>query len=220
LLRAAGVPVVEGRAVHGTDDAAAALADLGGRIAMKLSAPSIQHKSELGAVMLGIDSPQGAREAYERLSAIALRHGDSAAMLAERMAPPGLELLVAAHTDGIVPAIVVGLGGIWTEILDDVAVVPLPADADRIERALRSLRGASLLTGTRGRAPVDIAAVAELAARAGQLLLQRRLSLVECNPVFAGPVGQGALAVDASIRLGSLTAEPATPERRETSCST
>jgi acetyl-CoA synthetase len=220
LLRAAGVPVVEGRAVHGTDDAAVALAELGGRIAMKLSAPSIQHKSELGGVLLGIDSPRAAREAYERLSAIALRFGEGAVVLAERMAPGGLELLVAAHTDGIVPAVVVGIGGIWTEILDDVAVVPLPADADRIERALRSLRGAPLLTGNRGRAPVDVAAVAELAARAGELLLARGLSLVECNPVFVGAVGEGALAVDASIRLGSVAAGPVAPEPQETTCST
>jgi len=201
LLRGAGIPVVDGRTVQDADDALAAFGQLGPRIAMKLSAPSVQHKSDLGGVLLGLDSPQAVRDAYSRLSAIALEYGEGAAVLAERMAPAGFELLVAAHTDGIVPAVVVGLGGIWTEILDDVAVVPLPADADRVENALRSLRGASLLTGGRGREPVDIAAVAKLAADAGRLLLERRLALVECNPVFVRARGEGAVAVDASIRL-------------------
>ena len=63
------------------------------------------------------------------------------------MAAPRVELIVAARTDAVVPALVIGLGGIWTEVLSDVAILPLPASAARIERALRSLRGAPLLTG-------------------------------------------------------------------------
>jgi hypothetical protein len=91
-----------------------------------------------------------------------------------------------------------GLGGIWTELLDDVAVIPLPADAGRVEMALRSLRGAPLLLGGRGRTAVDVAAVARLAQRLGEILLEGGFSLIECNPVLAGP--GGAVAVDAVIR--------------------
>ena len=98
------------------------------------------------------------------------------AVLVEAMAPPGVELLVSARRDAVVPVLVVGLGGVWTEALDDVAVVPLPADAARVERALRSLRAAPLLAGTRTGAPVDVAAAAALAARAGALLLDRASS--------------------------------------------
>ena len=72
------------------------------------------------------------------------------------MAPPGVELLIAARADAVVPALVVGLGGIWAEALDDVAIVPLPADAERVEAAIRSLRGAAALAGGRGREPVDL----------------------------------------------------------------
>jgi hypothetical protein len=119
------------------------------------------------------------------------------------MAPPGVELIVAAHTDGIVPALVVGLGGIWTELLDDVAVVPLPADAERVQRAIATLRGAPLLLGGRGRAGADVPAAARLAAQVGALLLERGLATVECNPVLVGepdPARCGAVAVDAAIR--------------------
>ena len=87
------------------------------------------------------------------------------------MAAPGIELLVAARADAVVPALVIGLGGIWTEALDDVAVIPLPATAERVEEALRGLRAAPLLAGARGAAAVDVPAVAEVASRAGRLLL-------------------------------------------------
>jgi hypothetical protein len=116
-------------------------------------------------------------------------------VLAERMSAPGIELLVAARADGVVPALVVGMGGLWTEAYDDVAIVPLPAGAERVEAALRGLRGAGLLTGARGRAPVDIAAVAELAAGVGALLLESGLELIELNPVLVH--ANGPIAVDA-----------------------
>jgi hypothetical protein len=116
-----------------------------------------------------------------------------------------VELIVAAHTDGIVPALVVGLGGIWTELLRDVAVIPLPADAPRIERAIATLRGAPLLLGGRGRPAADVSAAAGLAAQVGALLLERGLTTVECNPVLVGEPGAGAVAVDAAIRMGART---------------
>ena len=146
----------------------------------------MQHKSELGGVVVGLDTEAEVRAAYRRLAALAAEH--DGVVLAERMAEPGVELIVAARTDGVVPALVLGLGGIWTELLDDVAIVPLPADAARIEAALRSLRGAPVLLGARGEAGVDVAAVARLAAAAGGAAAGRRLPVIECNPVIAGAV--------------------------------
>jgi acetate---CoA ligase (ADP-forming) len=192
LLRSAGVPVVEGRVAVSEDDAARALDELGAPLALKLSAPSLLHKSELGALVLDLASAEDVRAAHRRLSELGI---EGAAVLVERMAVPGVELLVAARRDGVVPCLVVALGGIWTELHEDAAVVPLPASADRVEAALRSLRGAPLLTGARGRAPLDIAAAARLAAGVGALLLEAGLSLIELNPVFVHE--QGAVAVDA-----------------------
>ena len=120
------------------------------------------------------------------------------------MGEPGVELIVAARRDAVVPALVIGLGGVWTELLDDVAIVPLPASAARVEAALLRLRGAPLLTGARGRVPVDLAAVAELAAEIGRVLLDLDLELIELNPVLAGP--GGAVAVDAVARARSVRA--------------
>jgi len=199
LLRGADVTVPEGRLVDDEDAAARALAELGAPLVLKLSAAAVQHKTELGGVELGLCSEAETRAAYRRLAALATAHGG--AVLAERMAPAGAELLVAARADTIVPVLVIGLGGIWTELLDDVVIVPLPASAARIERALRSLRGASIFAGGRGRAARDIAAAAALIERCGELLLGRGLELIELNPVIVGD--HGAVAVDATIRARS-----------------
>jgi acetate---CoA ligase (ADP-forming) len=203
LLRAGGVEVVDGRLVADADDALLALSEIGPPIALKLSAATVQHKSELGAVRLGLRSGPDVTEAFTRLDTLASRVGG--AVLAERMAAPGVEMIVAARADAVVPAVLVGLGGVWTELLDDVAIVPLPADAGRIELAMRGLRGAPLLTGGRGSVPVDLAAVARMAQRVGELLREESLELLELNPVLAGPAG--AVAVDATARRRVAVAE-------------
>ncbi len=195
LLRGAGIPVVAGRLVAGEDDACAALAELGGSIALKLSAATVRHKTELGAVALALGSPDAVRPAYRRIAALAEQHGGT--VLAEQMAAPGQELLVAASAGGVVPALILGLGGVWTELLADVAVVPLPASVSRVQEALRSLRAAALLDGARGHPPVDLVAVAQLAVAIGELLLAESLQLIECNPVIA--TARGAIAADAVV---------------------
>ncbi len=196
LLRHAGIAVAEGRVVRGERDVVLALDELGGRIALKVSAPDLRHKSELGAVLLGIASADQAIGAYLRLAAIAAEYGGT--VTAESMVPPGLELLIAAKSDAVVPAVVLAMGGLWTEVLSDVAIVPLPASAARIARALHGLRGAPALFGGRGQQPLDVDAVSLLAQRAGEVLVEASLELVELNPVVVAE--RGAVAVDAVVR--------------------
>jgi acetate---CoA ligase (ADP-forming) len=198
LLRAAGVSVADGVVVDSLEAAVAARAALGGTITLKLSAASVQHKSEIGGIALGLSSDVDVTASFGSLAPLALQHGG--VVLAERMAAPsGLELIVAAHRDGIVPALVIGLGGIWTEMLDDVCVLPLPLDEARIRAGLAGLRGASLLFGGRGRPGVDVGALVAVAKSIGEVFVERSLELVECNPVLVGE--RGAIVLDASIRL-------------------
>ena len=212
LLRDAGVAVPDGALAADEDDAVRLAAALGGPVAIKASSPALQHKSEAGAVVLDVAGDDAVRAAYRAVRAAADASlgaaggaGDAdsadpagASILVEAMASPGVELVVAARRDAVVPALVVGLGGVWTELLGDVAVIPLPATPERVAAGLRSLRGAGLLTGARGRPPVDLGALARLAAAAGDLLLAEGLVLLELNPVIAGP--EGAVAVDAVAR--------------------
>ncbi len=204
LLRAAGIAVTAGRVARDADDAVALWRELDGPVVLKLSAASVQHKSDLGGVILGLDSEPVVRDAFVRLNQLAERH--DGVVLVEQMLGPGLEVIVAASREGLVPALIIGLGGIWTELLDDVAVVPLPADRRRVERALRTLRGAAMLHGGyggRGGGTLDVAALSKLAEQVGAMLLEHRPQLVEieCNPVIVGPPGQGAIAADAAIAV-------------------
>ena len=196
-----GVAVPFGLAVDGEDDAVAAWRELDGPVALKLSAARVQHKTELGGVALGLDSEGDVRRAHRAMAPLAAEHGG--VILVERMAPPGVELIVAAHTDGVVPALVVGLGGIWTELLRDVAVIPLPADAraDRARHRHAAGRAAAARRPGRGRAWYRRRRRGHAGAQVGRLLLERALATVECNPVLVGePGAAGAVAVDAAIR--------------------
>jgi acetate---CoA ligase (ADP-forming) len=197
LLRGAGIPVPHGVVAADADAALVAASELGWPVAMKLSGPDLQHKSRLGAVALGLGEEGELRDAYGRLSALPAAAG--AQVLVEQMAPAGVEVLVAARADGVVPALVVGLGGVWTEVLDDVAVVPLPAERGVVEQALRGLRGSALLKEGKGGEGADLQALTAVAARLGELLLDGGFTLLELNPVIVGP--RGAVAVDAVARL-------------------
>jgi acetyl-CoA synthetase len=202
LLRERGLPVVDGRLVADAEDAVAALAELGGHAAAKLAATSVQHKSDIGALALDIRDADAMREAHDRLMELAV---PGAAVLVERMAEPGAELLVSARADGVVPSLVIAAGGLWTELLGDAVLIPLPASPDRAEQAIRELRTAPLFTGGRGRPALDVAAAARLAAATGDLLLDSRLALIELNPVFVHE--HGVTVVDAA-------AAAAGPEQR------
>ena len=183
LLRDHGLPVPEGVELDPADEegCVASANELGWPVALKLSGPMVRHKSDSGALTLDIAGEEDLRRARDRL--LGLPEADGAALLVERMAEPGVELLISARADAVVPVVTVALGGVWTEALGDAAVVPLPADAARIADAIGSLRGASALSGGRGREPLDLAAVAGLAAGLGDLMLERGLRLVELNPV-------------------------------------
>jgi succinyl-CoA synthetase beta subunit len=200
LLAKAGVAVPPGGVATSIDEVDAVVGSLDGPLAMKLSSASLQHKSDIGALELGVVGAEAAHAVFDRLRTID-GHATSPVLI-EQMEQPGVELLIAARRESVVPALVVALGGMWVEAVGDAAVIPLPADAARVEQALQGLRGASLLTGGRGRPAVDLAAVADLAVRVGQLLIDEDLMLIELNPVFARPAGtaHGAVAVDAVIR--------------------
>lgn len=194
LLAQRGIPVPAG-AVAFDAAAAVAVADaLGGPVALKVSHPEVQHKTDIGGVVLNLDDAEQVAAAAAQL--LALRPG--AAVLVETMATPGVEVLVSATRDGVVPSLVVGMGGVFTEVLADVVVLPLPVDAAAVASALPELLGHALLTGARGRPPVAVDALCRLAADVGAALLEEGLGLIELNPVFV--TTDGVVAVDAVVR--------------------
>jgi acetate---CoA ligase (ADP-forming) len=195
LLRSAGLPVPAGVVVANEDECGRAVDELGGPVAIKLASPALRHKSDARALRLGVEAPAAARAAYRELRA---RGGQSGRILVERMEPQGVELLVAARADAVVPALVIGRGGIWAEALDDVAIVPLPAHAERVWRAIHSLRGITAIQRGPGGDAVDLEAAAALAAGVGSLLLEAELDLLELNPVAVQ--SEGCVTLDAVAR--------------------
>ena len=192
LLRARGVPVVSGRLALNEDEAVSAFRSLASPVALKLSSPEVRHKTAIGGIALDVRDEAGVREAFRRIGVVhgPIRTTDNptngatslnAGVLVEAMAAPGVEVIVAVRRDAVVPALVVGRGGVDVEALDDVAIVPLPASAQRIERALKTLK-LPVPDGT-----------AQIAAQIAEA--SDGLELLECNPVLIHR--DGAVVVDA-----------------------
>jgi len=195
LLASYGVDVPLGQTVGTAEEAVKAAATLGGSVAMKISHHDVQHKTDVGGVVLNLTDAERISIAAEQLLALV---GPDGVVLVEQMASPGIEMLVSATRDGVVPALVIGAGGIWTELLQDVVVLPLPTDAVRVGKALESLKSYPMLAGGRGRRGVAVEALCELATAVGNALVAERLTLIELNPVIVSETS--AVAVDAVVR--------------------
>ena len=205
-LGAAGIPVTPFQAVPLDAEAAVTAwrALGGGSVAIKLDAAGLAHKSEAGAVLLGVGDEAAIREAADALGAVASRLGPASGgvvrgILVEPMAPAGVEVIVGGRRDAVFgPSVLVGLGGILAEVLDDVVVLLAPVDEDVVRSRLGSLRGAPILLGARGRPGADLAALAALVVSVGSFLVANPdVVEVDLNPVIAGP--GGAVAVDALV---------------------
>jgi acyl-CoA synthetase (NDP forming) len=203
LLRAAGLAVTVAVAAPDAAAAVEAARSLEGRpVALKLDALDVAHKSELGLVRLALSGDDQVRAAADELLAAGRRHDISArGLIVEPMADPGVELIVGLRRDASFgPAVVVGLGGTLTEVLDDVAIRLAPVDRETALGMLAELRGARILDGVRGGEPVDRGAVAELIVALARLGDARpEIVEVDLNPVIASATG--ALAVDALVVL-------------------
>jgi acyl-CoA synthetase (NDP forming) len=187
------VAVPQGAVATTVDEARDVARSIDYPVVIKVVADGLIHKSDVGGVVVGVTSEDEVLRECARLLALA----PHARVLIEQMAPSGIEVLVAARRDGVVPTLNIGLGGVWAEALADVACVPLPASPDRVRRALETLRGYALLCGSRGGEPVAIDALCQAASRIGDAMLTEGLDLIEVNPLIVS--ASGCVAVDAVV---------------------
>jgi acetyl-CoA synthetase len=197
-LAAYGVRVPRSAVVRPRDAAGAAEA-LGFPVVVKAATPDLEHKSEAGGVVLNVRSPAEVAQAAERLARL------SDTLLIEEMVTDGVaEILVGVTVDPqFGQLLVLGAGGVLTELLRDSVTLLPPFDASAIEAALAGLRVAGLLAGFRGRPAGDVPALVQTAlacARYAQANLET-LAELDINPVIVRPAKLGAVAVDALIRL-------------------
>jgi acetate---CoA ligase (ADP-forming) len=219
LLTAYDIPVLRPQLAGSAEEAAAIAAHLGCPVALKIASPDISHKTDVGGVSLGVTSPtEVARIAGDMLTRVRQQRPDATihGLMVQPMAPPGKELLLGAlHDSQFGPLVVVGLGGIYAEVLRDTTARLAPLSPAEAARMLDELRMAPLLRGVRGEPAVDQAALAATIACFGQLAADcPELVELELNPLVAHATG--VVAVDARARLvspSSRDASSANPER-------
>ena len=205
LLEKYGVPRPPEALVASVEDAVAAAARIGGPVALKVQSPDITHKTEAGAVALGIEGEAAVRDAYRRITANAASAHPNATIrgvLVQKMAPAGREIILGVTRDpDFGPMLMVGLGGIHVEVLRDVAFAPVPLGEAEALSLLDELRGAALLDAARGAPATDKAALARLIVTLSQFAADHAelIEEIDLNPVIVHPQGQGLTVVDALI---------------------
>ncbi len=213
ILTLYGIPVTRERLATNADEAVSAAQEIGYPVALKIESPDIAHKTEAGGVLLNVADDSAVRVGFETVIANAWKYKPEAQLggvLVQEMVSGGRELMLGMTQDPVYgPAVAVGLGGIFVEILKDVALGVPPLTEHDSRAMLGRLRGAAILDGTRGAAPADTDAVVDILGTFSQLCLDLRdmVSEIDINPLLVFDRGAGARVVDCLIVPGTNGAE-------------
>lgn len=195
LLEAAGLSVPRAELVNSADEAVAAAERLGYPVVAKLAGHEIAHKTERNGVVLNLADAAELRTATTRLLA-----DSTGGVLVQEQVVGGIELLLGIHNEpGLGSFLIVGLGGVWTELLDDVQIRAAGLRDGEAEQMLRGLRGYRRLTGARNQRPIDVDAVVDAIGKLDALavMLGSSVRSIDVNPLIA--TERGAVAVDALV---------------------
>jgi len=208
-LRENGIPVPSFRFAETEDEAVEAARELGYAVAMKIVSPEILHKSDVGGVVLGIEDSEEARLAFRRL-AKAGGGRDFRGVVIYPMIGDAQEVLLGLSRDpqfGLVVAF--GLGGIYTEVWQDVALRVAPIDRAEAEAMIREIEALPLLEGVRGQAPRDLDGLADVLVTFSELPIRYpELAEVDLNPVFLFEEGDGLVVGDVRVILADSKNSP------------
>ncbi len=204
VLQRYGVPVVREVSLQPSEVERLESAPFAFPLAVKIDSPDLPHKTEAGAVRLGIQSLEDLKQAARDVLAAAQRYRPDArieGVLLQEMAV-GLEVMVGAVDDCCFgPTVVFGLGGVFTELLEDVTYGFAPFDADAAREMISEIKGARLLDGYRGGSRLDVDALADALVRLSLLIADHsgRIAEIDVNPMFVRE--EGVVAADALIVL-------------------
>ncbi|GAA3340799.1 hypothetical protein GCM10020358_29720 [Amorphoplanes nipponensis] len=211
ILAAYGITILPAAVTHTGRQAVAAADRIGYPVVMKSADPALVHKSDTGGVRLGLADAAAVARQYDTVAAAGQT---GRGVLVQRQVSAPVELLAGLAHDRLFGSVVLlGLGGVRTELFGDRALRLVPVTDLDAGRMWRGLRCAPLLTGYRGAAPVDTAALEDLVLRLGRLAEDLpEIAELDLNPVLAGP--DGVVAVDAKLRLAPVSGEPDAVTRR------
>ncbi len=203
LIAAAGIPVARETLAKSADEAVGAWASFGRPVVMKIASPDIQHKTEIGGVLLNVDSEAAVREAWQTLCDRAARSRPDAKLdgiLVGEMITGGVETVLGVVNDPVFgPAVMFGLGGVFVEVLKDVVFRLAPFGVDEAHRMIGQIKGRAMLDGVRGQPAADREALAQALSQLSVYAATHadRIESIDINPFIVLP--EGAVAVDALI---------------------
>lgn len=204
IARAYGVPIAPSRRVHTPDEAIAFAEEIGYPVVLKVDSAEVVHKSDVGGVHVDLRSAGEIKGAFWDLHQSLAGHGvRTRDFLVQKMITGGRETIIGAVEDATVGHLLMfGLGGVFVELMRDVAFRVHPiTDADA-RRMVAEVRGAPLLTGHRGAPPMDVGRIEEVLLRVNQLVGDfPEIAEMDLNPFVAEPADRESACVDARVRL-------------------
>ncbi len=204
VLHEAGIPVTFAVLAADAKAAVQAAENTGFPVVMKVVSRDVAHKSDFGGVRLGLESKQEVAQAFDEIvAAVNAAQPDARieGVAVQKMAPPGTEVIVGMSKDAqFGPVMMFGLGGVFVEVLKDVAFRIVPLEAKDARDMVREVKGFAVLEGVRGQPAADVSALESLILRVSEFIeTHPEVEELDLNPVFA--YADGVLAVDARIVL-------------------
>jgi acyl-CoA synthetase (NDP forming) len=202
-LIAAGFQIPQEKQVHSADEAAQAAQTIGFPVVLKVVSQDLPHKTEAGGVVLNLGNAEAVRAAHARILANVAQHAPQArveGILVAPMLKDGVELIAGISRDPVFgPVVMVGMGGIYAEVLRDVSVQVAPVSEAQALQMIRSLRLFPLLDGARGQAPLDQQAAARLVSQLSEFACHHRdqVAEIDLNPILVRAQGEGVAVLDA-----------------------
>jgi acyl-CoA synthetase (NDP forming) len=204
VLEGAGIPIASAQLAATREEAVAVAGQIGLPVVLKIVSPDISHKSDVGGVKLNLGSEEEVAAAFDEIVEAARRAQAGATVLGvsvQKMAQPGVEVIMGMTKDPqFGPVLMFGLGGVFVEVLKDVAFRIVPLEPRDARQMIRDIQGFPVLEGFRGQEPADLAALEDMLMRLSAFVEEHpEIQELDLNPIFA--YKDSALAVDARIVL-------------------
>ncbi|MEJ2156099.1 MAG: acetate--CoA ligase family protein [Desulfobacteraceae bacterium] len=206
ILKEAGINCTDTRLAATKAEAVAISEEIGYPVVLKVSSVDITHKSDAGGVKVNLPDKSAVEKAYEEIMAsCTAKHPDAdiEGVAVQGMAKPGTEVIIGMTKDpSFGPVLMFGLGGIFVEVLKDVAFRIVPLEKNDASEMIHEIKGRKLLEGYRGQDPADVPFLEDMLLKLSQLVDKiESIAEIDMNPVFA--YKQGAVVVDARIILSA-----------------
>jgi len=206
VLHEYGVPIPKEMVAKNIDEAIAYAREIGYPVVLKVVSTDILHKSDVGGVIYGVKSGPDVRRAYNKINENVARKAPNAkidGILVQEFAPKGEETIVGISQDPqFGPVVVFGMGGIFVEVMKDVALRVAPITEQDATEMVKEIKGYSILKGFRGRPQADVKAIIDVLLKVSKLAIEQPdIKELDINPLFVFEKDHGVLAIDARMIL-------------------